>query len=59
MSDLFDTDSPDYSVDRLRDYADAVKERNREALLSHDRLAEMGPEERETGFIIEHEGEAA
>lgn len=45
MSDLFDTDSPDYSVDRLRDYADAVKERNREALLSRDRDVEQGPED--------------
>lgn len=48
--DLFDTDSPDYSADRLYDYADAVREQNREALLSHDRVGEMGPEESETRY---------
>ena len=48
--DLFETDSPDYSADRLYDYADAIKERNREALLSHDRVAEQGPEESETRY---------
>ncbi len=44
---MFETDSPDYEVDRIYDYADAVKEQNREALLSHDRVAEQGPKEHE------------
>ncbi len=42
VSDPWDSDTEDYSADRLYDLADATKEQNREALLSHDRVGEQG-----------------
>ena len=54
-SSLWDTDSPDYDVDRLYEAADTINDRNKDALLSLDRAKEAGPadDERRTEVVEE------
>ena len=65
---MFDHHNPDYSADRLYEYADAVKEQRKEAALSQPRRfpCDLGcgadfasPFEREVHIITEHERDAA
>lgn len=65
---MWDSDSPDYSAERLYDYADRVKEQRKQAALSPPRRfpCDLGcgadfasPFEREIHIICDHEGDAA